>query len=225
MKGIRPEEPDALREYYRRRAAEYDRIYAKPERQGDLRALEGLVGRWLAGRRVLELACGTGWWTAVASRTAASVVATDANDEVLAIARRRDGIGGNVEFRLADAWSPEAIPGEFDAILAAFWISHVPRARLAAFVDALDGRLRMGGRIVLLDNRFVAGSSTPVSRTDQDGDTWQVRRLDDGTETEIRKNFLSAGDLRRLLDARDRFVEVRELRHFWAAVRDRPGPF
>lgn len=218
-----PGEPDLLREYYRRRAAEYDRIYAKPERQADLRTLEGLVGRWLAGRRVLELACGTGWWTAIAARTAASVVATDANDEVLQIARRRAGCG-DVEFRIADAWTPEAVPGEFDAILAAFWVSHVPRARLAAFVDALDGRLRMGGRIVLLDNRFVPGSSSPVSRTDAGGDTWQVRRLDDGTETEIRKNFPAAAELRALLDAPDRLVEVRELTCFWAAVRDRPGP-
>ncbi len=215
---------DALREYYRRRAAEYDRIYAKPERQDDLRRLEAVIARWLAGRRVLELACGTGWWTAVAARTAAAVVATDANDEVLRIARRREEIGDNVSWLLTDAWTPEAVPGEFDAILAAFWISHVPRGRLAAFVDALDGRLRMGGRIVLLDNRFVPGSSTPVSRTDAAGDTWQRRRLDDGTETEIRKNFLTGPELRGLLDAPDRIVEVRELTYFWAAVRDRPGP-
>ena len=32
-----------LREYYRRRAAEYDRIYEKPERQADLRNLQRFV--------------------------------------------------------------------------------------------------------------------------------------------------------------------------------------
>jgi len=44
-------------EYYARRAADYDRIYEKPERQDDLRRLESLLVEWLAGRNVLEVAC------------------------------------------------------------------------------------------------------------------------------------------------------------------------
>lgn len=48
---------------YKRRAAYYERVYFKPERQADLRAMEAWVADAFAGRRVLELACGTGWWT------------------------------------------------------------------------------------------------------------------------------------------------------------------
>jgi hypothetical protein len=35
--------PEAMHEYYAVRAPEYDRVYKKPERQQDLRAIE----RWL----------------------------------------------------------------------------------------------------------------------------------------------------------------------------------
>ena len=49
--------------YYAQRAAEYERVYFKPERQDDLRRMEAELAAPFAGRRVLEIACGTGWWT------------------------------------------------------------------------------------------------------------------------------------------------------------------
>jgi hypothetical protein len=59
-----------LSDYYRDRAAEYDAIYAKPERQDDLATLRGPLTR-LAGGRILETAAGTGYWTQVLSASAA----------------------------------------------------------------------------------------------------------------------------------------------------------
>ena len=53
----------SLQSYYAQRATEYERIYLKPERQAELRALEAWLPSVFAGRRVLEIACGTGWWT------------------------------------------------------------------------------------------------------------------------------------------------------------------
>jgi hypothetical protein len=41
-----------LADYYRDRAAEYDAVYAKPERQDDLAWLHDLLPRLVAGRRV-----------------------------------------------------------------------------------------------------------------------------------------------------------------------------
>jgi len=71
--------PDLV-EYYRRRAGGYESIYAKPERQADLSVLRAQIPARMAGRRVLEIACGTGYWTVLVARTAASVVATDAGE-------------------------------------------------------------------------------------------------------------------------------------------------
>jgi ubiquinone/menaquinone biosynthesis C-methylase UbiE len=119
------------------------------------------VAELLSGRRVLEIACGTGYWTAAIAPVVASLTATDASEDVLEIARRKDLPPGRVAFGVADAYRPDEIPGSFDAVLAAFWWSHVPARRRGAFQDALERRLPSGGRVVLLDNRYVEGSSTP----------------------------------------------------------------
>jgi len=45
-----------MREYYQRRAAVYERVYFKPERQDDLRAMEAVLPALFAARSVLEVA-------------------------------------------------------------------------------------------------------------------------------------------------------------------------
>ena len=57
--------------YYAERASIYERVYHQPERQADLRQLEADLPAHFAGRHVLELACGTGWWTPHGARDAA----------------------------------------------------------------------------------------------------------------------------------------------------------
>ena len=79
----------SLVDYYARRAGEYERLYEKPDRQADLAALRKLCAQAVAGQAVLEIACGTGYWTQAASQTATSILATDINAEVLAIARTK----------------------------------------------------------------------------------------------------------------------------------------
>ena len=71
-----------LKRYYAARAAEYDRVYAKPERQADIARLRDILTDLLKGHRVLEVACGTGYWTEPVGRVAESVLATDINPEM-----------------------------------------------------------------------------------------------------------------------------------------------
>jgi demethylmenaquinone methyltransferase/2-methoxy-6-polyprenyl-1,4-benzoquinol methylase len=80
--------------YYAARAAEYEAVYAKPERQADLRLLEAWLPGVFAGRRVLEVAAGTGRWTLHGARDAAFWLASDLNPETLgARAARCDRLG------------------------------------------------------------------------------------------------------------------------------------
>ena len=67
-----------MQRYYAARAPEYDRIYQKPERQLDLAALRLWLPPLFAGTYLLEIACGTGYWTQFIAPATATVLAIDA---------------------------------------------------------------------------------------------------------------------------------------------------
>ncbi len=206
-----------LVDYYRRRAAEYEAIYAKPERQADLAKLRELIPARLAEMRVLEVACGTGYWTAQMARTASSVVATDMAEETLRIAAAKGLPPERVRFEIADAYALPDSLGTFDAALAVFWWSHVPRSRIGEFLASLHARLVAGARVVLMDNRFVEGSSTPVAGFDAEGNTFQMRRMADGSAVRVMKNFPSQAELRDALAPHAASFEQVELPYYWLA--------
>ncbi len=208
---------DALARYYAQRAPEYERIYQKPERQADLHTLREFVAQTFTGRRVLEIACGTGWWTEVLSTTARSVLATDINDEVLAVARTKKLGDAPVSFQRTDAFQLDQLAGEFDAALAVFWWSHLTRTDLERFLEILHRRLESGSVVVFIDNIFVPGSSTPISRRDEEGNTYQQRRLDDGSTTEVLKNFPTDEEIARELQDCVRELTISRTQYFWTA--------
>jgi SAM-dependent methyltransferase len=202
-----------LVDYYRRRASEYEAIYAKPERQADLAVLRQAIPAMLRGARVLEIACGTGYWTQLAAGVAAEVVATDLAEEPMQIARSK-AYDRQPRFELCDAYSLPRSLGRFEAALAVFWWSHVPRQRIGEFLASLHGRLEHGARVVLMDNRFVEGSSTPVSEIDAQGNTYQLRRLGEGCQVRVLKNFPAEADLRSQLPPAS---NVKMLEYYWLA--------
>ena len=203
-----------LIEYYRRRAGEYEAIYAKPERQSDLLLLKKKIAEILKHAAVLEVACGTGYWTTVIANAAGSVTATDLAQEPMNIARAKPYPKNNATFVEADAYAlPESL-GRFDAAFAGFWWSHVPRQRIAEFLASLHARLEPGARVLLLDNLYVGGDSTPVTEVDAVGNTYQLRTLADGSRFRVMKNFPTKEELRALLPVP---VHYRALQYYWLA--------
>jgi SAM-dependent methyltransferase len=207
-----------LAEYYRERAAEYDAVYAKPERQQDLARLHGLLSPLVAGQRVLEIAAGTGYWTRVLSGSAASIAATDLNAETLELARAREYGGAAVTFRLADAYALDQVPGEFDTAFVGFFWSHVLRGDLPGFVAGLRARMGPGARLIVLDNSCVPGSSHPISRTTEAGDTYQRRTLNDGRSFEILKNFPDRAQFTTDVTGVADDLRWTQLRYYWLAA-------
>ena len=208
-------EPQAeLIDYYRRRAGEYEAIYAKPERQADLLLLKKKIAGILKGARVLEVACGTGYWTKVISGAAEAVAATDVAEEPMRIAQSKEYARSNVRFSVSDAYRLDENLGSFNAAFAGFWWSHVPRQHAAEFLRSLHARLEPGARVLLLDNLYVEGNSTPVVETDADGNTYQLRDLANGSRFRVMKNFPSKEELRALLPPP---VHYRALQYYWLA--------
>lgn len=203
--------------YYARRAAEYEKIYDKPERQADLARMRADIPALFRGERVLEIACGTGYWTPLIAAQAESVLALDYADETLEIARAKRYEKGNVRFEQGDAYHLPAWPEKFTACYAGFWWSHVPVERLDPFLAGLHARLQPGARVAFMDNRYVEGSSTPLARRDAAGNTYQERRLADGSTHEVLKNFPDPRELEGRLARAGTGVRVTLYQYYWLA--------
>ena len=201
--------------YYARRAAEYERVYTGPRWQDDLARLRPRVTEFFAGRRVFEVACGTGYWTHVAAARARAVLATDLNDDTLAIARAKP-YAAPVTFERRDAYAPAAGPARFDAGLAGLWLSHVDLARMDEFLRALHSHLEPGARVLMFDERATEERPNPAaSRFDEAGNRYEMRRLQDGERFEIVKNLFDRARLEALVAPHAASLSCRELRFFW----------
>jgi len=207
-----------MERYYSRRAAEYERIYDKPERQHELEWLRQRIPQLFRGRTVLEVACGTGYWTQFIAREAKHVHACDINESVLDIAREKPIAQGHATFTRADAITLEGVPNGCDAAFAGFWWSHVKKSDLAKFVANLAGKLEPGATVAILDNSFAEGSSTPISRRDAEGNTYQMRTLASGEQYEVLKNFPTADELTEAVRGVAREAHLESLTYYWLLV-------
>jgi demethylmenaquinone methyltransferase/2-methoxy-6-polyprenyl-1,4-benzoquinol methylase len=187
------------RSYYRARAPEYDDWWFRRGRyaldteaeQGwfaDVAALEAELRQFDPAGDVLELAAGTGIWTSRLVRYADRVTAVDAAPEVLE--RNRERVGAAAEHVVADifAWEP---PRCFEACFFAFWLSHVPRERVAEFWELVGRALAPEGRVFLIDNARTGDSGHTIGM----GDEVARRSLADGREFDIVKRFWSPAEL------------------------------
>jgi demethylmenaquinone methyltransferase/2-methoxy-6-polyprenyl-1,4-benzoquinol methylase len=212
-----------LTRYYAQRAREYERIYERPERQVDLEWLRKTLPPMFSGRRVLEIACGTGYWTQFLARETRAIVGLDVNDETLEIARSKRLPEERVAYRVADAYAPPEDLGEFDGAFAGFWWSHILIRDRRRFFEGLDRRLAPGARVALLDNLYVEGSSTPISRRDDEGNTYQARRLEDGSQHEVLKNFPSEAQLAADIAGFGVNTRFTALQYYWLFTYDKPA--
>lgn len=202
--------------YYARRASEYEKVYAKPERQHELGILKERLPKWLAGHCVLEVACGTGYWTWFISRTARSILASDINEEVLDVARQKRYGQCSVRFCQADAYSLANIKGNFTAGFSGFWWSHIPKSRRLPFLKAFHMKLVPGAQVVLLENLYVHGSNNPLAtEIDNEGNTYSLRSLDDGSEWKVLKNFPTEAEIRQDLSQFATDIEYGAMKYYW----------
>jgi len=121
-----------------------------------------LLQELFAGKNVLEIACGTSYWTEVMGRMAASVLATDVNERVIALAKTRP-LGNQVRFAVADMYrlAPEQ---PFDGLFGGFIWSHIPRQDLDSFLLWLKRFVRSQRTIGFIDSHPVEGTSQDPER-------------------------------------------------------------
>lgn len=223
-KGHHVIQSDALlAAYYDLRAPEMEEAYHLPERAADMIYLQDELPRLVAGRDVLEIACGPGFWTRVMAATARSVTATDVSERMLALARRRSYGNGHVKLLHHDAWNLGRLAGRFDAAAALFWWSHIPHYRIRTFVRELNSALDPGSPVVLVDNLPTDCRVMPPVGFDADGNSYQRRAVRSGEQFDIIKNYPSREDLLTALDGLTERVSYRALRCLWMLRYRTPG--
>ena len=200
--------------YYSARADEYDDWYLRRGRYAhgqqhdqawrlDLEA----AATWLARRpfhgQIVELAAGTGWWSPHLAGKG-QLTLYDAAPEPLEKARARlAGAGLTAQIQVRDAWAdPDR---SVDGLFAGFWISHVDRSRLDAFLALAARWLVPGGLFAFIDSRRDPESGAS-DHCPPENDV-QVRRLDDGSSFRVRKLFHEPSELRDALE-RAGFSEI-----------------
>lgn len=202
--------------YYDARVGEYEDIYEKPERQPDFNRLIAFLSKAFTGKDVLEVACGTWYWTEVVARSARSIIATDISREALEMARKKQYGKCRITFLESDAYSLSGVPSSCSAGFHAFCWSHIPLQDIACFLACFHGRLKDRSLIIMVDNMYVEGSSTPISRSDEQGNTYQIRELRDGSRHEVLKNFQSPEEIRtRIHDVS--LTHMTQLQYYWMA--------
>jgi len=210
-----------VQEYYNRRAQEYEQIYHRedPLREAELRAMSEAMCRTLARRDVLEVACGTGYWTERLAACADSILATDASLEMLEIARSKS-MPPSVSFAQADAFDLATSGDSFNGALANFWFSHVPMSRIPEFLRGLHGRLAQtgkgaGSRVFMADNCYQEGIGGELVEIDGSEDTFKRRTLSDGSEYVILKNYYDADRLTDIFAAFSSEIDIQVGTCYW----------
>jgi len=158
-----------MNSYYKDRAPVYESVYQYPERQNDLRELEAYILEQFNGKKVLEIAAGTGYWTCFLSVEASSVLATDVTVETLDELDKK--ALRNVETKQVDAYCLDDLPTDFDGAFAGLWLSHVPKQKHEKFLVGFHSRLKRGAKVIFIDNSILQCDRLPISRTDSFGNT------------------------------------------------------
>jgi ubiquinone/menaquinone biosynthesis C-methylase UbiE len=151
----------------------------------------------IMGRRVLEIACGTGYWTEVIGQAAESVLATDINQSMLSQAVSRCHHLANVKFQIADTFALDGIPVGFNAAFAHWWWSHIPKKRIPEFLQALHRKMENDAVILMVDH--LPNYSSSPRMTDSEGNTIEKRTAPDGNKYNVIKNFPSKFELKEVL--------------------------
>ena len=189
--------------------------YLEPDMDEDIDDMSIHLGNVLAGHTVLELGCGTGFWTEVAAESAQSVLAVDINANLIDIARERGMPEGKVSFRVADALDlPEDI-GKFTAVLVSFLWSHLNKKEQEQLLATLKKRLGKDVLLVILDDSFVEGFSETIARTDADGTTYEILTAPEGERFEVPKSYQSDSALRKRLGNVGKEIKIERVEFFW----------
>ncbi|MCK5115069.1 MAG: class I SAM-dependent methyltransferase [Candidatus Aegiribacteria sp.] len=148
------------------------------------------------GRDVLEIACGTGYWTEIIAKTAKSILATDVNRSMVKQAKKRLSGVKNVEFKVSNAYSLVEIPSGFSGAFSVLWWCFMPKSKIKEFLKILHSKLKPDSIVSFMCQ--LADSDAGNHLHDSNGNM-VAKRMIDNRYYNIVKNIPSEEELRDIL--------------------------
>jgi len=207
-------------DYYRARAPEYEQIYYRdvPERRREIENHCKYLERIAKDKIVLDLACGTGYWTRIAANSANQVIGGDLAVEMIHQARQKNYCA-STNFVACDLYHLPFQSKSFDLVILGFWLSHEPRQNFSRLFEIISDPLNKNGQIWMIDNNLPAeGAQIDSVRIDEDGNNFKLRKLADGTEYVILKNYFTKQELETILANRFQITNLIHEKYYWSAL-------
>lgn len=189
--------------YYNERAPEYEDAYTLGTGTASIpdpdvfvteaKLLAGIVREFAEGR-MIDLACGTGYWLPSYVERCSHVTLFDQSEKMLAECRKkldRLGLGDRSVVLQGDFFEYEFGSSRYDCALVGFFLSHLTESQEPQLFDALRAMLGSSGRFLLLDSAWGDERARFNKKIEQ-----QQRLLNDGTSFEIYKRYCDQGDVR-----------------------------
>ncbi|MBI4130188.1 methyltransferase domain-containing protein [Candidatus Roizmanbacteria bacterium] len=205
-----------LKEYYSKRAEEYDAVYQRNilVRIKEQEFIGKEIHKLFKGKHVLELACGTGYWTKYLVGSAEKVLASDISVEMLKIASQRI-TDSSFQFLIGDAYNPPISVPLFTGAMANFWFSHIPKIQITQFLSTLHKSVALNSSIMFVDGVYRKELGGRLIKKKGGKDTWKRRILESKEEFDILKNYYTKEELTHIFAPYSNNVTIDYLTHFW----------
>ncbi|TET59506.1 MAG: class I SAM-dependent methyltransferase [Candidatus Stahlbacteria bacterium] len=210
-------EIEDLKRYYSDRAKEYDETagYKNPVAEKIRKSIKLRHQNYFKGHDVLEIACGTGYWTEVIAETANSVLAIDISKKMISIAKKRLTKYKDVDFAIADAYILDNVQGEFSAAYAHWWCSHIPKSKIRNFLLNLHKKLISEAFVLFADHLPHYLEKEIKVNYNEDGDRLEERILKNRKKYLVVKNFPSKEEIYSSLSGLAKNINFQEYEGYW----------
>jgi len=158
----------------------------------EAKLLAGIVREFAEGR-LIDLACGTGYWLPSYAERCSHIMLFDQSEKMLAECRKkldRLSLGNRSVVLQGDFVAYEFGSTRYDCALVGFFLSHLTESQEPQLFSALRALLGSSGRFLLLDSAWSDERARFNKKIEQ-----QKRQLNDGTSFEIYKRYSDRGDV------------------------------
>ncbi len=188
--------------YYNERAAEYEEAYTRGTGTAsitdpsvftnEISVLAGLVRGFGCGH-LIDVACGTGYWLPHYVGNCSHATLFDQSERMLAeceLKVRRLAVADRCSLVRGDVFEYQFAPRAYDCALVGFLLSHLSEVQEHLVMQVLRNTLGPGACVLILESAW-----TDLRARFNQKVEWQTRRLNDGTEFQVYKRYISREDI------------------------------